>query len=96
MRIKSVALGAAVACAAVIGSASAAERFSTLGGTPAEPLTAAEMASIKGSKFFSINIVGPVNTITRGLRFISVNHHIEVNITPGQGAEVTHTKAGKD
>lgn len=86
MRAKAIAVAAAIAFVGAVGSASAAERFSTLGGTPAaEPLTAAEMASIKGSEFFSIIITGPVNTITRGLRHISINHHIGVGVHPGQG-----------
>jgi len=89
MRAKAIAVAAAIAFVGAVGSASAAERFFTLGGTPAEPLSAAEMASIKGSKFFSIIITGPVNTITRGLRHISVNHHIGVVVHPGQGT--THS-----
>ncbi len=89
MRAKAIAVAAAIAFVSAAGSASAAERFSTLGGTPAEPLTAAEMASIKGSEFFSIIITGPVNMITRRLDSISINHHIGVSVHPGQGT--THS-----
>ena len=93
MRVKAIAVAAAIAFASAVGSASAAERFSTLGGAPAGPLSAAEMASIKGSAVI-IRIHGPHgprNFIQRGI-FVSVNHTIEVVVVPGEGAEVTVTK----
>ena len=90
MRAKAIAVAAAIAFVGAVGSAPAAERFFTLGGTPAEPLSAAEMASIKGSEFFSIQIFGPVNTIQKGIRWVTViNHHIGVGVHPGQGT--THS-----
>lgn len=90
MRVKAIAVAAAIAFASAVGAASATERLSTLGGAPAEPLSAAEMASIKGSQI-KIRIQGPRNFIQRGPA-AHANHTIEVVITPGEGAEVTVTK----
>ncbi len=45
MLIKSLVTGAALALAVSVGSASAAEDFSTTSAVPAEPLTASEMAA---------------------------------------------------
>ena len=93
MRVKAIAVAAAIAFASAVGSASAAERFSTLGGTPAEPLSASEMASIKGSQIsqIKIRIHGPQHFIRRN-PVAHANHTITVFITPGEGAEVTLTK----
>ena len=90
MRVKAIAVAAAIAFVSAVGSASAAERFSTLGGTPAEPLSAAEMASIKGSAVI-IRIHGPQNFIQRDPPGVP-NHTITVFIVPGEGADVTVTK----
>ena len=49
MRIKLIAAGAAIALAATIGSASAADQFSTLDGTSAQALTPQEMGMVIGS-----------------------------------------------
>ncbi len=49
MRIKLFAAGAAIALAATIGSASAADQFSTLEGIAAEALTPHEMGAIIGA-----------------------------------------------
>ena len=96
LRAKAIAVAAAIAFVGAVGSASAAEGFSALNGVPAEPLTAAEMASIKGSELFEIKIFGPVNDIWRELSFISNNHHIGVvHSAPGQGAKVNHSQRGR-
>ena len=50
MQIKSIVAGAAIALAATVGSASAADQFATLGGVTAEPMNAMELDSIRGTK----------------------------------------------
>ena len=54
MQIKLIVAGAAIALAASVGSASAAE-MSTLEGIPAEPMTAAELASVEGKESLAVN-----------------------------------------
>ncbi len=49
MRIKLFAAGAAIALAATIGSASAAEQFSTIEGIAAQRMTQLELAKVVGS-----------------------------------------------
>ena len=49
MRIKLFAAGAAIALAATIGSASAADQFSTLGGIAAEAMAPQEMGAVTGA-----------------------------------------------
>ncbi len=49
MHIKSIVAGAAIALAATIGSASAADQFATLAGITAEPIPEAELAKVIGS-----------------------------------------------
>ena len=56
MHIKSIVAGAAIAFAATIGSASAADQFATLDGITAQPLTAADMGSISG-RVITITVV---------------------------------------
>ncbi len=51
MQFKSIVAGAAVALAATVGSASAADQFATLGGVTAEPMNAGEMAAVVGAVF---------------------------------------------
>ncbi len=48
MLTKSILAGAAIALAATVGSASAAERFATLDGIAAEPMGAAALSSVRG------------------------------------------------
>lgn len=55
MRVKAIAVAAAIAFVSAVGAASAAENFSTLNGIPAEPLSAAEMEAVKGA--FRIRII---------------------------------------
>ncbi len=50
MQIKSIVAGAAIALAATVGPASAADQFATLGGVTAEPMNAMELDSIRGTK----------------------------------------------
>ncbi len=52
MQIKSIVAGAAIALAATIGSASAGDEFSTLGGVSAESLSSVEMAAVVGAHLF--------------------------------------------
>ena len=49
MRIKLFVSAAAIALAATIGSASAADQFSTLDGVPAASMSAGEMAAVRGT-----------------------------------------------
>lgn len=49
MRIKLVAAGAAIALAATIGTAYAAEQFTTLDGIPAATMSAGDMAAVRGT-----------------------------------------------
>ena len=49
MRIKLFAAGAAIALAASVGSASAADQFSALDGITAEALSARDMAAVRGT-----------------------------------------------
>ena len=48
MQIKSIVAGAAIALAATIGSASAADQLSTLDGVSAQPMSSAELDSVRG------------------------------------------------
>ena len=50
MQIKSILAGAAIALAASIGSASAADQFTTLHGITAEPMRAEELGSTRGGQ----------------------------------------------
>jgi len=54
MRIKTIIAGAAIVLAATIGSVSAADKFSTLAGLPAELLSPAELAATRGAHFFVV------------------------------------------
>ena len=49
MNIKSILAGAAIALAASVGSASAADQFSTLDGVPAASMSARDMAAVRGT-----------------------------------------------
>ena len=49
MHIKSIVAGAAIALAATVGSAYAADQFATLDGVSAESLSSAEMAAVAGA-----------------------------------------------
>ena len=62
MQIKSILAAAAIALAASVGSASAAEQFSTLEGITAEALTPQEMGIVVGASLF----VDPVGTAAPG------------------------------
>ncbi len=50
MKIKSIVAGAAIALAATIGSASAAETFVTLHGVPVEALGSDESLGVRGAR----------------------------------------------
>ena len=56
MYIKTILAGAALALAATIGSASAAEQFSTLAGITAEALTPQEMGAVIGEGLNTIRV----------------------------------------
>ena len=62
MRIKLFAVGAALAMAATVGSASAADQFSTLEGIPAQTLTEQEMGKVIGGHPPGGNEFGPFGT----------------------------------
>lgn len=59
MRIKLFAAGAAIALAATIGSASAADQFSTLEGIAAEAMAPRAMSEVKGASHSGV-IVSPL------------------------------------
>lgn len=63
MRIKSlvsvIAIASASVLAAGVGSASAAEQFTTLEGIPAAAMSAGEMAVVRGSGAHSLHIHAP-------------------------------------
>ena len=56
MRIKSIIPAVALALAATMGSASAAEQFTTLDGVPAATMSAGEMAAVQGQGAHSLFI----------------------------------------
>ena len=51
MQFKSTLLGTAIVLAISVGSAQAADQFTTLAGVPAQPLTVAESAAVVGNAF---------------------------------------------
>ncbi len=59
MKIKTIVAGAAIALAATIGSAAAAEQFTTIEGFEAEALTSIEMGEVRGATVFYINVLLP-------------------------------------
>ena len=59
MRIKLFAAGAAIALAATIGSASAADQFSTLEGIAADALTPQEMGVVAGAALGDLRVLLP-------------------------------------
>ena len=59
MRIKLIAAGAAIALAATVGSASAADQFSTLEGIAAEAMTTQEMGVVIGTAVGDITLALP-------------------------------------
>ncbi len=56
MRIKLFAAGAAIALAATIGSASAADQFSTLEGIAVDALTPQEMRAVAGADDLTVRL----------------------------------------
>ena len=58
MQIKSILAAAAIALAATVGSASAADQFATLDGISAKALSSAELAAVQGAALTG-RIVGP-------------------------------------
>ena len=69
MLIKSLVTCAAFALAISVGSASAAEDFSTTSAVPAEPLTASEMAAVVGAYIANANPPAHGNTRFNVLAF---------------------------
>ena len=59
MHIKSILAGVALALAATLGSASAADPFTTLDGIPAATMSAAEMAAVSGLALHDLHIHAP-------------------------------------
>ncbi len=66
MHIKTILAGAALALAATIGSASAAERFSTLDGVTAVAMSSGEMDAVVGSAVHFIDPGGGKTHSTHG------------------------------
>ncbi len=81
MRIKSILAGAAIAFAAGIGSASAAEQFSTLEGLAAEALAPHEMGAIIAAVVFTIDPKLTIGTPNPADGF--TNFDVIVGPTPG-------------
>ena len=93
MHIKSIVAGAAIALASSLGSASAAEPFSTLEGIAAEMMTSQEMGGVRG---MDLNIRGtPI--VAPGKPEVPLPSEgnftgIHVTVVPGAGpAVVTRT-----
>ena len=59
MRIKLIASAAAIALAATISSASAAEQFTTLDGVSAATMSAGEMAVVRGQAMHDLHVHRP-------------------------------------
>ena len=59
MQIKSIVTAAAIALAATIGSASAADQFSAIEGIPAEFMSAGDMDAVVGGAIYLITDTNP-------------------------------------
>ena len=68
MHIKSIVAGAAIALAATVGSAYAAEQFSTLEGIPAVAMAPAEADAIRGAGVFNLTSPGTTTQLPHGAR----------------------------
>ena len=68
MQIKSIVAGAAIALAATIGSASAADQFTTLAGVPAQPLTVDAVENAASNRFAALEGIAaePLSTADMG------------------------------
>ncbi len=66
MQIKSILAGAAIALVAGLGSAYAADQFTTLDGVQAQPMNTAEMGQVRGTEIV-LAIPGPGATLVEGL-----------------------------
>ena len=71
MHIKSIVAGAAIALASTVGSASAADQFSTLEGVTADAMTPQEMGVVTGAAAARLDIAtpGPFPTFPIGIDF---------------------------
>ena len=92
MHIKSIVAGAALALAATIGSASAAEQFSTLKGLPAVAMAPAELAATRGMNDGTLTTPAPGTVVIPGagatfrgahavLAALAINPNGQVSIT---------------
>ncbi len=59
MHIKSILAGAAIALAASVGSAYAADPFATLEGVQAQPMNTAEMDQVRAATGIHLTVPGP-------------------------------------
>ncbi len=99
MRIKLIAAGAAIALAAAVGSAYASDKFPTLEGVSAQPMSSAELDSVRGTTIgqlnFSCTVVGCAGltfTVTSQRPF-DAELDIIVHGGDGHGAHVTGCNA---
>ncbi len=97
MEIKSIVAGAAIALAATIGSASAGDEFSTLGGVSAESLSAVEMAAVVGDHLFILiqPLSGPPQIFVDGPSTHAPLDGLEIS-TMASGAVVSASGTGAD
>ncbi len=72
MQIKSTVAAAAIALAATIGSASAADQFSTITGVEAQAMTNQEMAVVRGSEFVLLTITITPSPLITGKPVVSM------------------------
>ena len=68
MQIKLIVSAAALALAAGLGSASAADRFTALAGITAEPLNAVELDRVRGA---DVNLRGLLNVPSDTVSFVA-------------------------
>ncbi len=89
MHIKSIVAGAAIALAATVGSASAADEFSTLDGVTAEQLTPPELEIVRGADIVYYNrkdTTEPVKTVDSG----ELHYDVYYGLGPPEAFKVSH------
>ncbi len=75
MHIKSILAAAAIALAATVGSAYAADQFATLDGVTAQPMNTAEMDQVRGTVIVLGDIVPSAADFGRGFLAIATDGH---------------------
>ncbi len=75
MQIKSILAAAAIALAASLGSAYAADQFATLDGVTAQPMNTLELDQVRGAGGFEVTIPGIVPSPFPGVAFALAAEH---------------------